>query len=216
MAVPVWQSTTTATGTMGTISLSLPASTAVGDLLMAHFSCGGAVTATGWTSSFTSAANGFGTFNSMLYRVANGSEASPVVFTIAGSASGSGAMGRITGAHPTTPLDTTSTLSAWTANSATTVTAPSITTVTDQALVVSMFAWAGVTGGGSWSVTGPTEQYDFNGGIVMGATATKSPAGSVGTLVATHTTSGYLNGARAAIRPAPIPPTQPRVGMIGI
>lgn len=191
-------------------SISKPAGTAVGDLLAAHCYSNTAVTSTGFTSRYQSTGDpSFGQLMSMLYRVADGSEASSITFNFASSGSGIITLIRITGAAQTTPIEAHST-GAWV--NAGSTSAPSVTTLTDNAMVLYQYV-AVASIAGTWSATGPTENYDD--GTLAGYSAIKATAGATAAQSASYSGSGYLIGYQVSVKPL-VPPTQPRVGMIGI
>lgn len=206
---------TTAGITGGSGTVSKPAGTAVGDLLVAHCysTASTTVSSTGFTSRYTSS-NGpnFGSVMSMLHRVADGSEASSITFSISGSGSGTVMLMRITGAATTTPVEAHS-AGSWV--SAASVSAPSVTTLTDNAMVLYQYL-ADFTFPGTWSATGPTENYDD--GVLAGYSAIKATAGATSAQTASYSGAGALIGYQVSVKPpAPPPPTTvPRVGMIGV
>lgn len=214
MAV-VFHGSTNATGATGVLSINKPASTAVGDLLFLHTRTSQPISRAGWTQAYSVGPDATAGYMTMLYRVADGTEPSPMTFTIATGGVGQAVMGRISGEDTTTPLDLSPSVGTWTAANQTSVTAPAITTVSDDCMIISQYVAVAAVGG-SFSITGPTEQYEANN--VMGATQMKAVAGLVAAQVASYSGSARLVGAQVAIRPPPppVPPSVPRLGMIGI
>lgn len=213
MAV-AFQGSTSGTGTGGSLSINKPASVAVGDFLYLHSRTTQPISRAGWTQAY-SVQDATAGYMIMLYRVADGTEGSPITFTIASGGSGQAVMARVSGEDTTTPLDLSPSVGTWTAANQTSVTAPAITTVSADCMIISQYACVAAVGG-SFSITGPTEQYEVNN--IMAATQMKAVAGLVAAQAATYSGSGRLVGAQVAIRPPPppVPPSVPRVGMIGI
>lgn len=204
---------TTGNASGGSGTVSKPAGTAVGDLLVAHSYTSAALSSTGFTSRYQSSASPtFGQFMSMIYRVADGTEASSITFSVASSGSGTITLLRLTGAATTTPIEAHST-GSWVTTQA--VSAPTVTTLTDNALVLYQYL-AVASFAGTWSATGPTEDYDD--GQLAGYSLIKTTAGATSAQTANYTGFGEFIGYQVSVKPLAPPPvtTVSRVGMIGV
>jgi len=176
--------TTNTTGGATSLTLTVPAGTASGDLLIATVSVDGSnpITAPAGWATVSNGGDGSGNVEfGVFQRTATGSEPASYTFTWGGSASATGAMLRFTGVHPTTPVGPTATN---TGNSGTAI-APSVVTTQANTLILRVFgadraniaaAPAGHTqifsllGGGGGSANGSG-----------GATITQGTAGATGT-----------------------------------
>lgn len=112
MAVAVANVTTTTLGSGSDVAFSQPASLAAGDLMVAWISCGG-TPGTPWTPppvGWTQILTNFGTlcYLNCWWKIATSTDVSAWdgTFTMANSPAAIGHLYRITGAHATTPIDT--------------------------------------------------------------------------------------------------------------
>jgi hypothetical protein len=186
--------------------------------MIANFATQGnniAATSSGWTSITSAALGGSATkYGTLLYKIAGSAEASSYSFSLgSGTTGGAGAIIAFSGVDNTTPFDVaTGTISS---SASTSVTAGSITTVTQNTVVIMFGQAVGVTGGSStsWSglswrtATSPgslSEKYDAQQSTrrvsVGAAWALKSTAGSTGAGSATIASSVGNGGILIALR----------------
>lgn len=208
MAIPVYQSTQTNGGFALSVTVNKPASTAIGDLLLATIHMGDATKSLTAPAGWTSIRNDFGgtsTNDFSYYRVADGSEGASFVWTAtpAGNAVLLGAISRITGANTSTPIN----VSGGQFNSASASgTAPSVTTTLANCLLVH---WAGgQIQSSSTPPGGMSEIFDVNGttfGIFTsfaGEVENRPTAGATGSRANTWGSSGDNDGQLIAINEA--------------
>ena len=182
---------TTSTIATGNVTVTKPAGTVDGDLLVAICFAdpdGAQLTAPGgWTNEgSTSAAAGFG----RVYSKVAASEGASYVFTGSGSSDNSVIMYAFIGADNTAPFDPGLSWSSSVAGG-TTHTAPSITTVTSDALLICTY-WIISGASNSWTAPGGmTEQSDATSGWASNGSASLalSSSGATGTKSATSTVS---------------------------
>ena len=120
------------------LTINVPAGVTANDLLVAHVAVrgNGAITAPGGWTPLVDANNGNFIRQATYYRIAGGSEPASYQWTFA-STPAAGGMSAFYGVKSTSPVDVTGTTQV--ANSAT-VTAPSVTTAANDALVLAFFA----------------------------------------------------------------------------
>lgn len=187
--------------TAGSVTISVPTGTADGDLMLAFITSSdtGAAPGTGWTSVGTTnprAGEDFAVFR----RIAS---SEPASYTWSwGAGGGEGAILTYRGVDTTTPIDVA--FAAGTAEtSGSTVTAPTVTTVTNNAMLICSYTnRANQTFS---QPTGMTERLDQYGSPYALAVdeELRATAGATGTRAST--TSGTISFARAVsfgIRPA--------------
>lgn len=143
------------------------------------------ITALGWTE-ILSILFRFSTYElTLMRRVATGSEGSTFTFGLNGSFFGTVGISRFAGVDGTTPIDGTPATSP-NVSPANPQVAPTMTTLTDGAMVVRFYAAEAPS---SYTISGPTEFYDVPDATanttLMSAGAIKTTAGSTGTQNAT-------------------------------
>jgi hypothetical protein len=182
------------------------------DLLVANLSLRGNQTATvtppsGWTQQITDHDSTIQT-NFVYTKKLTGSPDASYDWTIS-ALGGVAQIITVRGADTTTPMDATAVIANCAGVTSTTVTAPTITSVTDNAMIVFCGGIANATTFSDTTPTGFTEQIDTkkvagptNG--VAGTIKTKilTPAGATGSLAATVAGTGRWVAATLAIRPA--------------
>lgn len=192
-------------------AVAYPSGISAGDILLLHISTnGGAVTSSsltgaGWTEVFKPATvtNPRG---GLWLKVASGSESGTITVTTA-STTGNAIMFRYTGVDTTTPQDATATTIEDTSGTDTTTDIPSITTVTDGAMLIYANA------GNSSTVTmtaADTERVDHGAlggtGAKCGAVydVIKTTAGASGTKTITLSSARAYWGVMIALRPGSV------------
>lgn len=134
-----------------TLSATLPSGITTGELLwiIVNTTLGTTVTTpAGWTLA-GSVADGFGGGReAAFYRIADGTEGATVSISLGSSVAATSMSFRITGQHPTVPIDATATTNSGTSGSTTAITSPSITTVSANCMIL--------RGGGTRGSTGIT------------------------------------------------------------
>lgn len=188
---------TTAAPTSGTsVTIDRPANTAAGDLLICvvfHHLSGGTLTRPGGWESCGPSGNSVGTFESFSRAVsAVGNEPANYTWTNTGSDRACAVMFRVTGHNPTVPIDAFGTVSTV---GTTTVTAPGITTVQDQTLLVA--AWESSKGAGTPSVITPPDPMM----AVGSATSAPSSSSTLQVAVTTRGDAGAVSSKTATISP---------------
>ena len=216
-AIALRGSPTTASVTSGTsLTINKPTGVVAGDVMIVsiaqYATSSGAAALSGWTAIKSGSLSQSARFGTILYRVAGASEGTSYAFTLTPSVSGAvGEIVAFSGVDNTTPLDAIGT--GFTTASSASVTAATITTVTDNAAAILFGMAASITSGtgatwGSWA-SGLTELYD-NQGTGTGNNATSvgaawktiAPAGATGAGSATLSTSMRNGGFWVALRPA--------------
>lgn len=213
---------TTAAPTSGaSVTLTRPASTAVGDLLVCfffHHQSGGSLTPpAGWTS-FGVQGNVVGTFDAWWHPVTNvGSEPSSYTFTrTTGSDRQTAIMFRVTGADLTAPVDVTGALVA---TGTATIEAPAAAPTTTNALLLA--CWASsiqsatpstVTAPGTMTQVSTVNVTSGNSSTMTVAQQSLTVTGATGTRIATVSPAGTAGtGFMVAIRAAQPTVTAPTV-----
>ena len=161
------------------LTINVPAGVAANDLLVAHVAVrgNGAITAPGGWTPLVDTTNGNFIRQATYYRIAGSSEPTSYQWTFASTPAGGG-MSAFYGVKSTSPVDVTGTTQ--TANSAT-VTAPSVTTAANDALVLAFFAVR--TSSAFDQAGGMTELYESSasGGVAAATdTMTQATAGPTG------------------------------------
>lgn len=163
-SVPALQGTATLVenAASATVAVTVPSGANVGELLIcavtgSRTATGDTLTAPGgWqTAALVKDGSANGVVTGLYYRVADGTEAASYTWTNTAGTAGriSGSMQRVSGADTTTPMDAAATSASLTAVAGTTIDAPSLTTVTANALLVSA---AAANASSSASLTVPT------------------------------------------------------------
>ena len=135
------------------------------------------------------------------YKVCGGSEPATYTFDAGSTVAHSVAISRYAGVDNSTPMDATATTNSGT--SGTTMTAPSITTVTTNAMLVCCFANAVVS---STAITDPSDMDERNAVTSQCrntmSDALQAAAGASGTKIATQGATARWVAATVALRPA--------------
>jgi hypothetical protein len=211
MAVPVWQSVQTNGVFAVSITINKPASTAAGDLLVACINMADNTKTLSPPAGWTAIRNDIGgagdsAVNAYSWRrVADGSEGASFVFTVSsGSGVLLGAIGRITGAHQTTPINANN---GQVNDTSVNGTAPSVTTTSSDCLLI--YWAAGQVQSLATPPGGMSEQWDVNGSTFglfssfEGATEDRPTAGATGSRANTWTATCDNGAQLIAITPAP-------------
>lgn len=218
-SAPFWQSVQTNTaqdaGGVGSIAVTKPVDTAVGDLLLAFVgtvSVGAAATVNvpaGWTAINNTAITTL--YGRAFYRIADGTEGASITFTFASNATQTVAeIHRIIGTHATTPIDVSAVASVVASDLDPDPDSPLVTTTVVNTLV---FAWllhdhAALTQSHTAGAS-HVERTDFESNLagvrVSGTSQTRafSATGSTGTIVHDCTETASTDGLmiRVAIKP---------------
>jgi len=206
---------TTGSGSAASVSVTIPATTQIGDLILVHLGNVGndtVGTPAGWTSLLTQVATGNTATQNILYKVAEaGDIGATATFTFSSASHACCAECRVyKGVDTTTPIDVAISQST---GSSTSPTGPGVTTVTDGAIAVAFYlAVDGGPTGPTWTApSGYANEYTTTTARASGAQAALAaydkaitPAGATGDAVATISSSGLNRwcGALLAIRPA--------------
>lgn len=196
--------------------VALPGGIAAGDLLLLSFSDVFATPLSaipdGWAQvPDAAAADGFGaTLGATLSRIADGSEGASVTLNFSGSVDSAAICFRITGQHPTAPINIAGPNSG-TTDSTTAMTAPSVTTTVDGCLIV---RWAETRESSAIAVPGGTTPIAEAGSgtsstntRIRAAHSTQSTAGATGTADFVSTGAGReWVAVTIAVSPATAPP----------
>src|ERR687891_1850085 len=199
------QTATTAGAT--SLVINVPAGVQANDLLVAHIARTGNAaisTPSGWTVA-GGTTNGNFIRQETYYRVASGSEPASYTWTWTGSQPAAGGMSAYYGVKGSSPLDVVGT--ADTANNTTTVTAPSLTTTVNDALVLAFFA---SNSNSTYSTaTGMTERHEVGtAGMSIGTDdMSQATAGATGAKTSTASASGRVVGHQVALDVDDVPPT---------
>ncbi len=184
-AVPTWQSSQTATGISSTVTVTKPASTASGDLLLAYIHAGTSaspsptVTAvpTGWTQIAMIANSGGGQYITarLYYKVAGGSEPASYSWSLSTGSTWIGTATRVTGANALMPL--ANPVYAVATSGTSHVTGAHVPNVNNN-MVLAFFS---CEQSGTWTESSGTERYDVNTGSNSAAMSsqTQSSAASI-------------------------------------
>lgn len=210
---------TTANSNNATLTINRPAGVIAGDLMIVNIAQRGTntlsnPTSAGWTL-ISGVDLGGGTFRwgALLYKIAGAAEPANYSFTLDGQNNGgTGAVVAFSGVDPVTPFDVPSGAIS-VQGSQIGITAPSKTTVTNNAAVI-MFAMAAGSSPtySGWTTTSPgalVELYDnqnVGASSVGAAWATKAAAGATGAGAAVLNTAERNGGILLALRPI-APPT---------
>src|ERR687891_434790 len=199
------QTATTAGAT--SLVINVPAGVQANDLLVAHIARTGNAaisTPSGWTVA-GGTNNGNFIRQETYYRVASGSEPASYTWTWTGSQPAAGGMSAYYGVKGSSPLDVVGT--ADTANNTTTVTAPSLTTTVNDALVLAFFA---SNSNSTYSTaTGMTERHEVGtAGMSIGTDdMSQATAGATGAKTSPPNASGRVVGHQVAFDVDDVPPT---------
>ena len=200
----------TATGTTGSsgassLSLSVPAGTVAGDVLIAQVAVrgtGNTITApSGWTALLGDSKNSVR--QNIYYRVAGSSEPASYAFTFGASERGGGALLSYRGVDNAAPVNVSSTKNN---SSSTTVTSTAVTTDITDATLLALYSGAQVTS--FTAPSGMTETYDVstgagpNGVTVSASSLALTVVGSTGAKNATLATAADNIAALVALKPA--------------
>ncbi|PCI93680.1 MAG: hypothetical protein COB15_15995, partial [Flavobacteriales bacterium] len=202
---PIYAGASTNVGLSSTSGIvNKPGGTVAGDLLIAVFSLekGSDVnlTFTGWTK-LTEQNNGTDVGLESYYKIAGTSEPSSYSFTFSTSGNWCASLSRITGAHPSSPIDTYN----GTMGSSGNVTAPSLTTSYNSALVLNYYT--NKKAATYTAAAGTIEQFDIpnivgdNPSLMM-ATYEQPTAGPTGDKDATPSVPERWVGLQIAVRSA--------------
>lgn len=194
-----------------TWNVAYPAGISAGDCLVLFISSnGGAPSATpptGWTEVFREASTVTNPRGGLYIKIATGSESGTLAVTMT-STTGNAQMLRYTGVDATTPQDVTRSIVENSGTTVANVVLPSITTVTNGAMLVFVGAWNS-SSRTSTAPAGSTERIDFiaDGGTAKAGTLADeidATAGATGTRTLTSSSgTGIANwGAMMALRPA--------------
>ena len=199
------QTATTAGAT--SLVINVPAGVQANDLLVAHIARTGNAainTPSGWTAA-GGTNNGNFIRQATYYRVASGSEPASYTWTWTGSQPAAGGMSAYYGVKGTSPLDVVGT--ATTSNNTTSITAPGLTTTTDDALVLAFFA---SNSNSTYSTAaGMTERHEAatTGMSLATDDMSQATAGATGNKTSTATASGRVVGHQVSFNVDDVAPT---------
>jgi Bacterial Ig domain/Chitobiase/beta-hexosaminidase C-terminal domain/PASTA domain len=200
---------TTATTTGATsITVDVPAGVQPNDLLVAHIARVGnaaITTPSGWTAA--GGANGGNLVRqATYYRVAGAAEPASYTWTWTATQAAAGGMSAYYGVKASAPLGLVGTAAS--ANNATTVTAPSLTTTANDALVLAFFA--SNTNSTFSTASGMSERYEIGttGAVSLASDdMAQAVAGPTGAMTSTATTSGRVVGHQVSFNVDDVAPT---------
>ncbi|HSE81724.1 MAG TPA: Ig-like domain-containing protein, partial [Gaiellaceae bacterium] len=199
---------TASTAASTSLTVTVPAGVEANDLLVAHIARSGNAainTPSGWTAA-GGTNNGSFLRQATFYRVADGSEPASYTWTWTVTQPAAGGMSAYYGVKASSPLDVIGT--AATGNNTTTVTAPSITTGANDALVVAFFS--SNTNSAYSTATGMSERYEAatSGGASIGSDdMSQVSAGATGNKTSTATASGRVVGHQVSFNVDDVAPT---------
>lgn len=207
MAISFVSSGGTARATSGSITPALPPGWIVNDIFICVIASRDNVNSTmpsGWIAIDTGTNNGIGLRTTTYYKIAIAGDTNPIV-THPGGSYIEATIVTYRGVDTTNPIDIVGTISI--NPSSTTVTATSITTLTDTAQVIFTGSISSRSRFSSYSGTPtPTERLDVpniaNYPSTFVADFVMSPAGSTDNRICTATVAGVNNGLMFALRPA--------------
>ncbi|MCH8867979.1 MAG: hypothetical protein IID58_14160, partial [Proteobacteria bacterium] len=195
----------TATATSGNLIIDKPIGTADTDVLIAHIGVDGgtgiSVTPPGGWTLIRRTDNGTSIALASYYLVAGGSEPANYTFTISGSTARTGAISTYAGVDNASPIDA----SSGQTGSGTSVTAASVTTASNDEMLVGLYS---LLNNGTWTPpSGMAERYDFaqSGSSKIkseGADALQASAGASGAKSATSSKSGAWSAQLIALNVA--------------
>jgi len=199
-------------GSVSSITLTKPTGVATDDFLIllvgnddgTNFSTWIDFDPTNWTQEWEYGNSSSDAQISAYWRIADGTEATTVTPTHAGSAQTWGVYIRLDGVDTTTPFDVAE---SNVVSVGSTATAPSITTATNNALALVLWAWDGADGSTFSIDNGFSIEDDITAGsggnASSGGWATKSiaTAGAIGATIVTASTSDGNTAAQFALRP---------------
>lgn len=195
-----------------TFNVAYPSGISAGDLLVLHVvTNGGAPSSTpptGWTEVFRESVNVTNPRGGVYIKVASGSESGTLAVTVA-STTGVASISRFSGVDTTTPQDVTRSIIELNTTGTLDVVLPSITTVTNGAMLV-MFTAANSTSKQWTTASGATERVDYTqslGTSKSGSIYTQSAptAGATGTRTLSMTSPGVQHwGVMMALRPGSV------------
>ncbi|MDN3935306.1 PKD domain-containing protein [Arthrobacter sp. YD4] len=202
-------STAVATTASSTVSLAKPSGVAAGDVLVAAITAdlGPSVTApAGWTPIVnglginSSASSGAKVFS--YYHVVGSADPASYSWTLSTAVKWGAGVTAYRGVNTTTPLDSSVATTVNTTYSATSITAPSITTASNGAMLIGGVGFdsssPGATPPGGW-----TERWESSGGQIGElADAPQANAGASGTATWTFGTAKAVGVWRTALKPA--------------
>ncbi|MGP4033284.1 PKD domain-containing protein [Pseudarthrobacter sp. 1C304] len=201
----VASTTTNNTATTTSVTLNKPAGTAAGDVLVASFTADKNPTATapaGWTAIVNNLSISSGARAFAYYRVVGASDPASYTWTLSTAVKWGGGITAYRGVNNTTPLDSTVATATNTTYTASSIAAPSITTASNNALLIGGVGFDSSTPGAT-APTGWTERWEATDGqIAQQADRTQATAGATGTATWTFNTAKAVAVWRTALKPA--------------
>ena len=192
-----------------TFNVAYPSGITAGDLLVLHLvTNGGAPSSTppsGWTEVFREASAVSNPRGGVYIKIASGSESGTLAVTVT-STTGVAQISRYSGVDATTPQDVTRSIVEVSTTGDTTISLPSITTVTDGAMLLA-FGAANSTSKQYAAVSGMTERVDFTQSLGTSKSGcmfeeARPTAGATGTRDLLPTSPGVQHwGVLMALRP---------------
>ena len=197
--------TTNNTTATTTVTLTKPSGTAAGDVLVASFTADKnptAATPSGWTPIVNTLNIGSGARVFAYYRVVGASDPGSYSWTLGTSAKWGGGVTAYKGVNNTTPLDSSVVTAANTSYTASSIAGPSVTTASNNAMLIGGVGFDSSTPGAS-APTGWTERWESaDGQIAEQADRVQATAGASGTATWTFNTAKAVAVWRTALKPA--------------
>jgi PKD repeat protein len=209
--ITVVGSTTTFSGTaLSTVSLTKPSGTAAGDVLIASFTADLNPSAASVPAGWTAIVNGISIKSSSksgarvfaYYHVVGSPDPASYSWTLSKAVTWGAGVTAYRGVNTATPLDTGVVTAVNTSDTATSITAPSITTASNGAMLIGGVGFDSSTPAAA-PPSGWTERWEAAGGqIAEQADRSQATAGATGTATWTFSTAKAVAAWRTALKPA--------------
>ncbi|AOT02493.1 hypothetical protein ASPU41_03140 [Arthrobacter sp. U41] len=188
------------------VSLTKPSGTAAGDVLVASFTADKNPTVSavpaGWTAIVNNLSISSGARVFAYYRVVGSADPGSYSWTLSTTAKWGGGVTAYRGVNNTTPLDSAVATAANTSYTATSIAAPSITTASNNAMLIGGVGFDSSTPGAA-APSGWTERWESaDGQIAEQADQPQATAGASGTATWTFNTAKAVAVWRTALKPA--------------
>ena len=189
-----------------TVTLTKPSGTAAGDVLVASFTADKNPTVSavpaGWTAIVNNLSVGSGARVFAYYRVVGASDPANYSWSLSTTAKWGGGVTAYRGVNNTTPLDSSVATAANTSYTASSIAAPSVTTASNNAMLIGGVGFDSSTPGAS-APTGWTERWESaDGQIAEQADRVQATAGASGTATWTFNVAKAVAVWRTALKPA--------------
>lgn len=207
----VGSTTTYAPTAVSTVSITAPSGTAAGDVLVASITTDLGPSMASVPAGWTPIVNGLGINSSSTsgarlfayYHVVGSSDPASYTWNLSTAVKWGGGMTAYRGVDNTTPLDTTVATVVDTSYTATSITAPSITTASNNAMLIGGVGCDCATPPVASAPSGWIQRWEAAGGqIAEQADMTQATAGATGTATWTLSSARAVAAWRTALRPA--------------